>query len=154
MPKSKVRPAASWLHRFGVVPDDPGDVYVLEHGGRYKVGRSKTSSLRLRAAKTWLPDAKIIGVKPFWNVTRIERHIHEGFARCWYAGEWFELIDEGYREVFLEGFMEFSDTDRDNNSVDFIYWFNSNGMAEFVIERYRQGLTLPSFLRQESEIKK
>jgi hypothetical protein len=58
------------------------------------------------------------------------------------------------RDVLIDGFTAFSDTDRDKNSRDFIYWFNGDGMAEFVQERYSQGLTLPKFLRQESEIKR
>jgi len=64
------------------------------------------------------------------------------------------IIDEGYRDTLIDGFTAFSDTNRDMNSVDFIYWFNGDGMTEFVKERYEQGLTLPKFLRQESEVKK
>ena len=104
--------------------------------------------------RTWLPDIKVIGVKPFWNVTKLERKMHEGFSRCWYHGEWFQLIDEGYRDTLIDGFTAFSDTNRDMNSVDFIYWFNGEGMVEFSMERDGQELTLPQFLRQESEIKK
>jgi hypothetical protein len=97
---------------------------------------------------------KLIGIKPFWNVKQIERNLHEGFARCWYQGEWFELLDEGYRDCLIDGFTAFSDTDRDKNSIDFIYWFNGDGMAEFVIERCKQGLTLQKFLRQETDVRK
>jgi hypothetical protein len=119
-----------------------------------KIGRSKSKSARIKAAKTWLPDMKVIGIKPFWNITKIEKNLHEGFSRCWYVGEWFELIDEGYHDVLLEGFAAFSDTDRDKNSRDFVYWFNGDGMAESVIERYSQGITLQKFLRQESDVKR
>jgi hypothetical protein len=38
----------------------------------------------------------------------------------------------------------------DRNSVDFIYWFNGEGMAEFLIEQASQKLSLPRFQKQES----
>lgn len=139
---------------FGITKTDPGNVYIVEDHGRYKIGRSKNSADRLRAAKTWLPDMKLVGCKPFWNVSRIERAMHSGFSRSWYSGEWFEFEDQEDKEILLEGFLEFSDTDRDVNSVDFIYWFNGSGLAEFPIEQNRQNLTLPKFLKHESNTKK
>lgn len=142
------------LRIFGVPALDPGDIYLIQHGNRFKIGKSKNITSRLKAAKTWLPDMEIIGIKPFWNVSQVERQLHTGFARCWYDGEWFELIDEGYHEVLLPNFLAFSDTNRDMNSVNFIYWFNGDGLAEFVMERQAQKLSLPKFLQQESEIKK
>lgn len=93
-------------------------------------------------------------MKPFWNITKIERNLHEGFARCWYEGEWFEPIDNDYKETLIFNFTAFSDTNRDMNSVDFIYWFNGDGLVEFTLERYAQGLTLPKFLQQERRINK
>lgn len=98
------------------------------------------------------PDLKVIGIKPFWNVTWVERCLHEGFARCWYAGEWFEPADDGYRDTLLDGFVAFSDHNRNMNSRDFVYWFNGEGMVEFCIERDSQGLGLRAFQRQESEV--
>lgn len=50
----------------------------------------------------------------------------------------------------MEGFTAFSDEDPDRNSVDFIYWFNGDGMAEFLMEQASQKLSLPKFQRQES----
>lgn len=142
-----------WIRYFGVSPEDPGYIYIIESNDRFKIGRTKSREQRFRAAKTWLPDMKLIGIKPFWNVRSVERCLHEGFARCWYGGEWFELLDEGYRETLLDAFAWFSDSDRDRNSVDFVYWFNSDGMSEFVIERSKQRITLPKFLRQESDVR-
>jgi hypothetical protein len=142
------------LKIFGVSPVDPGHIYLIQHGNRFKIGKSKNITARMKAAKTWLPDMNIIGAKPFWSVSQIERQLHEGFARCWYEGEWFELIDEGYRETLLTNFVALSDTNRDMNSVNFIYWFNGDGLAEFVRERHAQGLTLSKFQQQESEITK
>jgi hypothetical protein len=108
----------------------------------------------MRAARTWVPDMKLVGCKPFWNVSNVERDLHAGFAIGWYAGEWFEFDNINDRDLLLEGFLEFSDEDRDTNSVDFIYWFNSNGMAEFVIEWHRQNLALSKFLKQETWVKR
>lgn len=96
----------------------------------------------------------LIGCKPFWNAAHIERCFHTGFCRNWYHGEWFKFSDENDKQILLEGFVAFSDTDRDWNSIDFIYWFNGDGMAEFIHELNHQGLTLPRFLRQESDSKK
>src|SRR6266550_8455631 len=101
--------------RSATVPGDPGFIYIIEHSNRYKIGRSKSKSARIKAAKIWLPDMKIIGIKPFWDITQIERNLHEGFSRCWYDHERIEIIDEGYRDVLIEEFTAFSDTDRDKN---------------------------------------
>lgn len=144
----------AWIRHFGITPADPGFIYILENEQRYKVGKSVNARERIRAAKTWMPDLNVIGIKPFWNVTRLERLLHVGLARCWYHGEWFELIDDGYRNTLIGGFVEFSDADRDRNSVDFIYWFNSSGMAEFTSEQCSQRLTTSRFLRQESSVQK
>jgi hypothetical protein len=131
---------------------DPGYIYMVQSGNRFKIGKSKSKTCRLAAAKTWLPDLKVVGVKPFWEISWIERCLHEGFATCWYAGEWFEPFDDGYRDTLIEGFVAFSDDNRDMNSRDFVYWFNGEGMAEFVMERSRQCLSLRAFQRQESEV--
>lgn len=149
----KVRPRLD-LSIFGVPREDPGYIYVIQNHGRFKIGKCKTVSLRLKAARTWLPDMTVLGHKPFWNVSNIERELHTGFSLHWYAGEWFEFAEEYDRQILISGFLEFSDSDRDTNSVDFIYWFNSEGIAEYVIERQQQGLTLPKFLRRESSSKK
>lgn len=139
---------------FGVPRRDLGYIYIVENNNLFKIGRSKDPEDRLKAAKTWLPDMKLHGVKPFWNVTWVERCLHTGFAIWWYDREWFLFDNEGDRELLLEGFAWFSDNNPDKNSVDFIYWFNSEGMAEFVRERDLQGLSLPKFLEQESSSKK
>jgi hypothetical protein len=139
-----------WIRRFGVVPEDPGFIYLLENQGRYKIGRSKSRTSRIKEARTWLPDMDVISVKPFWDVTKKEKLMHIGFARCWYAKEWFIIPDEGYRFALVDEFVAFSDVDRDRNSVDFIYWFNGGGMAEFVMEQCRQRVSLKKFLQNES----
>jgi len=143
-----------WVRRFGVNPVEPGYVYVVESDGRFKIGRSKNQHSRIQAAKTWLPDIRIVGVKPFWNYTEIEKLMHIGFAVCWYEKEWFAPLDYGYRDTLVEGFSAFSDTDINRNSVDFVYWFNGEGMAEFVREQYDQQLSIKRFLNQETAMKK
>lgn len=147
--KEKVMPV--WgIHRV-----DPGFIYVIESNGRYKIGKTRRTKERLRAAKTWLPDMTLIGLKPFWGVSHHERMLHTGFARYWYAREWFNFDgDDDVRDLLLDGFAAFSDDSPDRNSVDFIYWFNGDGMAEFVIEMGRQNLSLPRFQKQESYNKK
>lgn len=151
MDRAKFRPD---LRVFGVIKEDPGYIYIAEDRGLLKIGKSKSAEHRMRAAKTWLPNMKLVGSKPFWNFSDVERDLHAGFSRSWYAGEWFQFEDKTDRDILIKGFLEFSDTDMDMNSVDFIYWFNSNGMAEFIIERDYQRLSLPKFLKQESLINK
>lgn len=81
--------------------------------------------------------------------------LHVGFVRNWYAGEWFKFDDEPeLLELLIDGFTAFTDDNPDKNSVDFIYWFNGDGMAEFAMEMASQKLTLPRFRNQESSEKK
>jgi hypothetical protein len=136
---------------WGIHRVDPGFIYIIESNGRYKIGKTKRTKHRLKAAKTWLPDMTLIGFKPFWGVSHHERCIHSGFARYWYAREWFSFEgDDDARDLLLDGFTAFSDDSADKNSINFIYWFNGDGMAEFLIEMDQQRLTLPKFQMQES----
>ena len=136
---------------WGIHRADPGFIYLIESHGRYKIGKTKRTKDRLRAAKTWLPDMRLIGFKPFWGVSHRERLLHCGFARYWYALEWFNFEgDDDVRDILVDGFAAFSDDSPDRNSVDFIYWFNGDGMSEFLIEMDQQKLTLPKFQMQES----
>ena len=136
---------------WGIHRVDPGFIYIIESNDHYKIGKTKRTEDRLKAAKTWLPDMKLIGFKPFWGVSHHERQLHTGFGRYWYAREWFNFKgDDEARDLLLNGFTAFSDDNPDRNSVDFIYWFNGDGMAEFSIEMGRQKLSLPKFQIQES----
>jgi hypothetical protein len=135
---------------FGVSKRDPGWIYVLEHRGRLKIGKTKKPQKRLRDARTWMPELHIVGVKPFWNHSELERDLHTGLAQFWHCQEWFDFNGDEFEEVFKEGFREFYDDDIDLNSVDFIYWFNSSGMAEFTLEHSRQGGSLKGFQRGEA----
>jgi T5orf172 domain len=134
---------------------DPGYIYVFECNGRYKVGKTKCTKERLKAAKTWLPDMTLIGFKPFWRMSYHERLLHIGFANYWYAGEWFNFQgDDDARDLLLNGFVAFSDDNPDTNSVNFIYWYNGEGMVEFQMGLDEQKLTLPKFQKQESTSRK
>lgn len=144
--KSKFRPN---LKIFGVVPEDPGWIYVIKNRELYKIGKSSNPVRRiLRDAKTWLPDLDVIGIKPFWNVTEVERHLHEGLTNFWHDREWFKFGDDPFKKEFIESFQEFYDEDHDMNSVDFIYWYNGSGMAEFAMERHYQNVSLRKWLRK------
>jgi hypothetical protein len=90
---------------------------------------------------------------PFWSARIIERHLQAGFAIGWHSGEWFQFRDPSVRDLLVDGFSAFSDTNRDRNSVDFIYWMNGAGMGEYVHEQSSQGLSLPQLLRNESKNK-
>ena len=83
----------------------------------------------------------LIGVKPFWNISALERELHSGLANFWYAGEWHQFPDNTY-DWLLEDFRGFYDDDRDMNSVDFIYWINSSGMAELIMEQNSRQISL------------
>lgn len=138
------------LHRV-----DPGYIYIVESNGRYKIGRTKRTRARLKAAKTWLPDMVLIGLKPFWGVSHHERLLHTGFASYWYSGEWFDFKgDDDARDLLLEGFVAFSDDSPDANSVNFIYWYSGEGMIEFQMAMHDQKLTLPKFQKEVSGQKK
>ena len=101
---------------------------------------------RLSAAKTWLPDVEIIGVKPFWNISELEGQLLSGLAQFWVSGEWYEFPDDTYDHL-LEDFQGFYDEDRDMNSVDFIYWINSSGMSELISEHHRRNISLRKWQR-------
>ena len=139
----------SIIQPWGVVRAEPGSVYICRERNRLKIGKTtRPVSQRLREAKTWAPDLELLGSRPFWNISRIERHLHCGFAEGWYAGEWFEFEDKRIESILLDGFLAFSTTNRDMNSVDFIYWMNGDGMAEYVMEMNSRKLSLQKFQRE------
>lgn len=140
------------LRNFGVCQEDPGWLYLFRSKNAYKVGKTSNPARREREARTWLPDLNVIGTKPFWNVSEKERLIHIGLTNFWLDREWFFFNGDGFEKVFVETFQEFYDEDRDMNSVDFTYWFNSSGMAEFVIEQKRQELSPKKFMHKHKRI--
>ena len=145
--KSEFRPN---LDIFGVPRKNPGWIYLIQNGELYKIGKTKNPQKRLyHEAKTWLPDMKILALKPFWNISFVENTLHTAFTWNWHAGEWFRFESDEIRDLLIHGLQDFWDEDRDMNSVDFIYWVNGSGMSEFTMERSRQKLTLPAWHRVE-----
>jgi len=141
-----------WAGVYGVRLTDPGYIYLVHHAGRYKIGRSRNPGIRLREAKTWNLDLIVIGAKPVWDHSSLEKTLHCGFADSWYSHEWFKPYDEHYERFLVDDFQEFSDhpLDRFENSINFNKWIASNGMAEFIIERNARRQPLRSFQRSVS----
>ncbi|MFM8607058.1 MAG: GIY-YIG nuclease family protein [Hyphomicrobiales bacterium] len=134
---------------------DPGYIYLIKHRTLYKIGKTTRTKDRIRSARTWLPDIKVIGIKPFWDVSHHERQLHNGFCRYWYFGEWYKFGNDHYaRDLLIRGFKAFSDDLPDQNSINFIYWVNGSGIGDFLIERTNQNLKLRQFQKQESGYQK
>jgi hypothetical protein len=140
--RSKFRPN---LDIFGVPRLDPGWLYIVKDGQRFKVGKTKNPKRRLLAARTWLPDLEVVGIKPFWNVGALERGLFAGLAQFWKSGEWHQFPDDTYDFVF-EDFANFYEEDRDMNSVDFIYWMHEFG--EILMEFSNRNISLRKWQRE------
>jgi len=131
-------------------PLDPGYIYLLGDRGRYKIGRTKSPSHRLRIARTWIPDIEVIGMKPFWFHSELESYIHIGLATFSYKGEWFDFECDEFEEVFINEFKLFTDDDAIKNTRSFVYFVNGTGMNELTLEWSRQGNSKRRFLRENS----
>lgn len=147
--QSKINPTL-----FGVSRVDSGYLYLIENGRLLKIGKTRNPKKRMREAKTWLPTLNVLGIKPFWSYSALEQFLQLGLSRYWVDGEWFDIDEPEFREFFIAEFVAYSDTDRDSNSVNFIYSMNGSGMSEFVMEKGRQGLSRRKFLDQESQANK
>jgi Meiotically up-regulated gene 113 len=79
------------LNIFGVAKQDPGWLYLMRAGDLFKIGKTMNPKRRIRDALTWSPDIEVIAMKPFWNISELERRIHEGLSDCWHKGEWFKF---------------------------------------------------------------
>ena len=139
-----------WIRNFGIVPGSPGWIYVLKSGSRLKIGKTTNFKKRIKDARTWIPDISVVGVKPFWHVSDLERALHIALTDFWVDLEWFNFNGDEFEKVFLDTFCEFYDDDINRNSVDFGYWMNSTGMAEFTLEHSERRVSLPEFRRQEA----
>ncbi|MCI5075743.1 GIY-YIG nuclease family protein [Oricola sp.] len=135
----------SWIRNFGVKHGHPGWLYVFRNGNRIKVGKTKNIQERRKAARTWIPDIEIVGIKPFWHASYLERAIHIALSDFWVAGEWFDFKGDEFEKDFIETFCDFYDDDINRNSVDFIYWMNSTGMSEMTLEQSQMAMTLPKW---------
>jgi hypothetical protein len=140
--KSSFRPN---LDIFGVPKLDPGWLYVVKNGPHFKIGKTINPKQRLLAARTWLPNLELVGIKPFWNISELERKLLAGLAQCWTSGEWHKFPDDTY-DFILDDFRAFYDEDRDMNSVNFIYWMHE--FSEILIEYNRRNISLRKWQRQ------
>jgi hypothetical protein len=154
MKKDDVWTEEAWIERFCLEAMSPGYIYVIENRGLFKIGKSKHKRKRLQSGLTWLPDMKIVGVKPFWDYEEKERLLHVGNAFSWYDREWFCPSDKSFHGYFVDEFQAFSDTDINRNSVNFIYWYNGSGMAEFAHQQRYQKLPIRRFQIQETLVGK
>ena len=147
-------PKVSIIPLWGIPRVDAGYIYIIEVDGRLKIGKSKHKATRIRAAKTWLPNMKLVGVKPFWLISEFEKSLHIGLAQWWYEGEWFHPGEDPYLEDFIHNFRAFSDDDtqRDWNSINFVHW--RNDFSESAMEWATRQQSLRAFQRDVSESKK
>src|SRR5688572_3471824 len=83
-------PAPLDLSHFGVPRLDPGWIYAVRIENKIKVGKTTDPERRLlREANTWSPDdLEIVGVKPFWNIRKLEYSLHSALVEHWHRGEW------------------------------------------------------------------
>lgn len=145
------------LNRIAVwnIPrEDPGYIYLIRDNSRFKLGKSVDRYARIKAAGTWLPEMDVIGVKPFWLVSKFEKLLHEGLAPFWFDKEWFSFEADPYQEDFIDNFVAFSDedADRDSNSINFLQWINE--FSEIYAERGSRKQNLREFQRQISASKR
>jgi hypothetical protein len=131
-----------------IVSADLGWLYILVNGDLLKVGKTANPKQRLRAARTWLPGAKIAGVKPFWNIHEFERTLLCGIANYWFGGDWHRFPESNLAEYLISDFQMFDDHDRSKNSVDFGYWIGGSGMGELVMEQNHRRISLRRWQRE------
>jgi hypothetical protein len=86
---------------FGGVKRDPGWLYLMKAGDLFKIGKTTNPKRRIRDALTWSPDIEVVAMKPFWNISELERMIHEGLADCWHRGEWFKFLDDDMQDFMV-----------------------------------------------------
>jgi hypothetical protein len=52
----------------------------MRAGDLFKIGKTKNPKRRIKDALTWIPDIEVVAMKPFWNISALERMIHEGLS--------------------------------------------------------------------------
>lgn len=118
---------------------DPGWLYIIQNNDLFKVGKTTNPRRRLREASTWLPNGKLVGMKPFWHFHQFERVLLCGLANCWHKGEWHRFPDHDWSVRLTSDFAAFDDHDRNRNTVDFTYWIGGSGLGEVIMEQnYRR----------------
>ncbi|MGY3670932.1 GIY-YIG nuclease family protein (plasmid) [Marinovum sp. KMM 9989] len=131
-------------------PADPGFIYLFSDRGRYKVGRTIAPEKRIKAARTWIPDIQVIGMKPFWFHSELESYIHVGLAAFAFDREWFDFEGDEFKQEFIDEFSFFKDEDPIGNTRSFAYFVNGTGMNGFTLDWSSQGCSKRQFLRDNS----
>jgi hypothetical protein len=127
---------------------DAGWLYIIENDGLLKIGKTTNPKRRLREARTWPPYGEIIGIKPFWCIHEFERTLLCGIANFWCGGEWHDFPDDSWSDSLITGFQQFTDHDRNRNTVDFGYWIGGSGMGEVIMEQNRRRISLHKWQRE------
>jgi hypothetical protein len=140
-------PFPGWTH---CQPIDPGWLYVLRNGNLFKIGKTKNPKRRMKEASTWLPDAEVIGIKPFWCVHKFERTLLCGIANFWHEGEWHRFANDSLSDFLISDFRAFDNHDRNKNTVDFGYWISGSGMSELIMEQNHRRISLRRWQREAS----
>ncbi|MFC2254752.1 hypothetical protein ACETRX_34420 [Labrys portucalensis] len=81
---------------------DSGYIYIVEHHGQYKIGKTTRTKQRMLAAQIRLPNMHLIGFKPFWGMSHHERRLHTGFVRSWYLASGIDLTAMTTLAIILE----------------------------------------------------
>ena len=140
----------SWIK---IETDDPGWIYMLVCGDLLKVGKTTNPRKRLREACTWLPNASLGALKPFWGIKRIELDILSGFADYWIGGEWHKFDSERQLSSTVSDFRSFFDNhDMSFNSVDFLAWIGCSGIYNQMVEHTNRNLSLRKWQLQAKNI--
>lgn len=69
-------------------------VYLMQHGKRFKVGKSVDLDERLRNAKTWITDARYLWYIETDDPFGVEKYWHGRFKAKSLGGEWFRLSND------------------------------------------------------------
>lgn len=81
-------------------PTRAGSVYLVACAGRYKLGRAKDVGQRLRALRTASPDPiTLIASLAVADTVVVERDLHQRYAHCHLAGEWYALTPAEVAEI-------------------------------------------------------
>lgn len=87
----------------------PGYVYVLESGGRYKIGQTKDFEVRFKTLGKASPyPVNVISTTKVRDMTQAERHLHDIFFGKRINGEWFNLDEADLTSIqhYLKPFTD------------------------------------------------
>ena len=121
------------------LPEMFGYVYIIEHQGVYKIGKTKKLNRRLLQISPKLP----YELKLFMVIESNNRHLEERWLHTWYedkrlSGEWFALDAFDIASMILEGpvvsilYTDFSNLQKqlDKRKHDYTSWSTSSSESE------------------------